>query len=163
MRKRISIDGFAKKVASLGGDLEKAVVRGLRSSALVLDGFLVHEIDAAAPFPAVDRGELRNSVVVRPTSRGGTAGVDAPHAPMINNGTRPFIPPLQPIYEWVLRKGFATDEADAMRVANAIRFHMGKVGIAPRHFFDKAWAKFRREKIVAREVGRELAALARSR
>ena len=161
--KRLSIKGFALRVAELGGDMEAAVMAGLRKSAVRLSDLVVHEIDNADPFAAVDRGLLRNSVRVRPTARGITTAVEAPHAPMIEGGTRPFFPPIEPLIEWVRRKGFASDEGEVRRIAYAVQQKIGKEGIKPRFFMKKAFAKFRQEKGIAPFVAEELAKLARTK
>ncbi len=160
--REIELSDFIKRMASLGGDVEAAVVRGLQSAAHRLDGFIAHEITHAEPFPAVDRGELLNSREVTMTPKGATMAVTAPHAPMIEDGTRPFRPPFQPIYEWLVRKKLV-DESEAGARAWAIVNKIATVGIAPRHFMAKAFARMVQGKYVGREVGRELEALAEQR
>lgn len=158
----IQLSDFIKRMATLGGDVEAAVVRGLQSAALRLDGFIAHEILHAEPYPAVDRSELLNSREVNVTPKGATVAVVAPHAAAINDGTRPFRPPYQPIYEWLVRKKLVEpDEAGAR--AWAIVEKIARVGIAPRHFMNKAFARLVQGKYVGREVGRELEALAAAR
>lgn len=46
-------------------------------------------------------GELRESVHVE----GARIVVDAPHAAAVNNGSRPHMPPLAPLIEWVKLRG----------------------------------------------------------
>lgn len=158
----IPLSDFIKRMATLGGDVEAAIVRGLQSAAHRLDGFIAHEITHAQPFPAVDRGELLNSREVTMTPKGATMAVTAPHAPAIEDGTRPFRPPYQPIYEWLLRKQLVEPDQAAAR-AWAIVEKIARVGIAPRHFMAKAFARLVQGKYVGREVGRELEALAQMR
>jgi len=158
----IGLSDFVKRMASLGGDVEAAVVRGLQSAAMRLDGFVLREIDNSSPHPAVDRGELRNSREVKMTAKGAVFAVTAPHAIYMEEGTRPHRPPYQPIYEWLVRKGLADENeasARAWQIVNAIALR----GIAPRHYLKKAWARLVQGKYVGREVGRELEALAKSR
>lgn len=83
------------------------MVRGLRSAALRTKGEVVIQIDTAKPYPAVDRGTMRRSVDVDNHPDGALLSVDAPYAAAIENGTRPFFPPLAPLEDWVIRKGLA--------------------------------------------------------
>jgi hypothetical protein len=158
--KRVTIPAFASRLARLNKDLEAAVVRGLQSAIMVLDGFVLQEIDDAKPFPAVDRGILRNSRNITRTAKGATHSVDAPHAPMIEDGTRPFRPPVRPIFEWVLRKGITDDEGEAWGIAFAIARKFEEQGMKPRHFYRKAWKRLLNGKHVEREIARELDKLA---
>jgi len=158
----IPLSDFIKRMVSLGGDVQAAVIRGLQAAAHRLDGFVVHEIDNASPHPAVDRGELRNSRELTMTPMGARYAITAPHAAAIENGTRPFRPPYQPIYEWLVRKQLV-DESEAASRAWAIVNAIAKRGIAPRHYLKKAWARFIQGRYVGREVGRELEALAQAR
>ena len=135
-------------------ELEQAVVRGLRSAALRGKGFVVQEIDKAKPYPAVDTGGLRKSVDVLLLPDGADLVVDAPHAPMINYGTRPFWPPQAPLALWALRKGLAEDEEEAEEVAFAVALTIARFGIEPRRFMDKGM--LRTLKILDSEVYREL-------
>jgi len=51
-----------------------------------------------------DRGTYRRSWKVAKDPDGGVLHNDAPHAPYVEEDTRPHWAPLQPIIEWVLRK-----------------------------------------------------------
>lgn len=158
----ITLSDFAKRMAALGGDVEAAVVRGLQSAAMRLDGMVVHEIDHASPHPAVDRGELRNSRDLVMTPKGAVLTITAPHGAAIENGTRPFRPPFKSIYEWLLRKKLVEPDqasARAWAIVNAI----AQRGIAPRHYMKKAFARLVQGRYVGREIGRELEALAQQR
>jgi hypothetical protein len=225
----VSIDQFARILSNLDQKTEKAVVRGLRSTGMRMVGIVVKEIDNAEPFPAVDRGELRNSVRYEPTERGCIVTVTAPHAAIIEYGTRPFRPPLEPLVRWVLRKGLAnpkkrarkmrpkkpkkprvvkktttktktkskdktkgkrmtrneraakrlavvkardeekfgkrTDDelAAAKRIARAIQSKIARDGIKPRMYFRKAIGRLRHDRILEKEVRRELDRAARKK
>jgi hypothetical protein len=154
--RNLTLSQFHQKVLALVPELREATVRGLQASALRLVAFTVEEIDAAKPFPATDRGELRASVEHEFVEDGATVAVSAPHAPMIEYGTRPHWPPFEPILEWVRRKGLGGDKPEA--VAGAIRKKIATEGIAPRFFFKKAWERVL--PVVGHEINRELAALA---
>lgn len=156
MSRRVTIPEFQRILANLVPEIEKAMIKGLRSGALQLHRVVVSEIDAAQPFPAVDTGELRNSVDTELVRDGAIVSVKAPHAAIIEYGTRPFWPPLSPLIRWVERKRLGTPE-EAEGIARAIQRKIAKVGIAPRHYFAAAWA--RALPMIQTEVLRELAGL----
>lgn len=162
MQQVITLSDFIKRMATLGGDVEAAVVRGMQSSALRLVELVVHEIDHSTPHPAVDRGELRNSVEAVFTDKGARVVVKAPHAPWIEDGTRPHWAPLQPLLEWVMRKK-QIDADEALPIARGVQHAIAARGIEPRHFLAKAFARFTQGKYLGREVGKELELLAQSR
>lgn len=159
--RKITLSRFVRRLAEIDRDMEQAIIRALRASALKLDARVLQEIDRAQPYPAVDRGELRNSRTITETARGAIVSVDAPHAGIIENGTRPFFPPLEPLKRWVLRKGITDDEAEAKEIALSIARKFASKGIAPRHYFKKAWERFVRYGVVTREVKRELRRIGR--
>lgn len=171
MRKRVSLTAFARRVANLGPDLEATVGLGLQDAAAELKREVVREIDRAKPYPAVDQAILRSSVEIRTTKRSAVVAVNAPHADAIENGTRPFFPPIEPLIAWVKRKGFASGrdrrgrfsnrDAQARSIAYAVQQKIGRDGIAPRHYMRKAWARFRARKVAERCIARRLDTLAR--
>lgn len=130
-----------------------AVVRGLRSAAHRGVGIIVQEIDNAEPHPAVNTGRLRQSARARNTADGADVEVDAPHAAVMNDGARPFKPPLWPLVEWAVRK-FSITQSEAYAVAKSVQKKIMAEGIEPRHYFDKAMKRI--EEIVNEEVQREL-------
>lgn len=164
MFRKVTVPEFARKVRDLGGDMKTAVQMGMVKAAQRLEGYVVQEIDAAQPYPAVDRGTLRNSVETRTTAKGTiTVAITAPHAPYIEDGTRPFWPPLQPLIDWVRRKGLADGEGEVVSIARAVQHTIATRGIQPRHYMRKAFARFKADKVMARTVGAELRKLARKR
>lgn len=133
--------------------VQGAVVRGIRSAAHRGVGIIVEEIDKALPYPAVNTGGLRQSARAGNTAEGAFVEVDAPHAAPINNGTRPFYPPLAPLIAWAVRK-FGVSEAEAQRIARGVAKKIAAEGIAPRHFFEKAMARI--SEIIDVEIAHEL-------
>lgn len=150
VRHAVTLDQFQRALIKLRPELEKKVVRGLRSAALRLQGRVVTEIDAAG---AVNSGILRASVKVRQTSDGAVVGVDAPYAAPIEEGTRPFTPPVMPLVRWAERK-FGVDSGEAWRIARAVQAKFAREGIAPRYFF--RWAVYRGRDDVREELAREI-------
>lgn len=153
--RRVSLTEFEARVLRFAPDLSKAYVRGFRRSALRLERYTVEEIDSAEPYPAVDTGSLRGSVSTEFVEDGAIVSVDAPHAPMIEYGTRPFFPPVEPLAEWVKRKGMASTDEEAKSIAFAIAKKISRDGIAPRRYFSKAWSRMLQT--LASDVIRELA------
>ena len=124
----ISLDAFAKLLPKLGPELERATIRGLKGAALRLQGIVVEEIDTAMPHPAVDTGGLRNSVERRDFADGAEVYMGSPHAAIIEEGTRPFTPPLAPLIAWVIRKKLAGAGRFKQRAAGRARSRRVKDG-----------------------------------
>lgn len=165
----ISLSAFEERITRLVPEIRAAYVAGFRKAALRLERYTVEEIDAAEPYPAVDTGELRRSVSTEFIPDGAVVAVNAPHAPMLEYGTRPFAPPLAPLIEWVLRKGLVRPEAPhgpqrksnrrvfgpaymapddyaaAEQMARNIQRKFMAHGMAPRRYFTKAWARMQRK------------------
>lgn len=63
---------------------------------------LSNQLKIEAP---VDTGQLRQSITIVNRQKGSiTVGVQAKYAMAIQNGTRAFTPPLEPLKEWGRRK-----------------------------------------------------------
>lgn len=150
----LSLDAFNQGVLrTLPRRLEAAVSRGLNRSAHRLAGIVREEIRSAQPHPAVDTGALLSSVLV--TGSPISVVVAAPHAAYIDLGTRPHFPPVAPLAAWAMRRGLAGTPEEAQRIGFAIAKKIARDGIAPRHFMQKAWARF--GPVVKDEVSRALA------
>ncbi len=157
IRRRIMLDELPALLSSLEPEVGAAVLRGLSSAAVRAKGVVIEEIDRSTPYPAVDTGRLRNSVHVNAFTR--EIYIDAPHAAPINNGTRPFTPPLGPLLTWVIRKGLADDEDEAYAIARGVQQKIAREGIEPRHFWEKAMDRVQRD-VVPLEIRTELGRLA---
>lgn len=138
----------------LPDEVTLAVVRGLRSAGMLLEGFAVQEITTAEPRPAVATGALAGSVVTTRVEDGAIVTVEAPHGHFMEEGTRPHFPPLQPLRDWARVKGLAHDDASEKRIAYAVALKIAEDGIAPRHFFEKAVRRV--EPLIPREIVNEL-------
>lgn len=152
----LTLSQFAAVLEDLPDELEAASIRGLRSAAMRAVGFIVEEIDNAKPYPAVNTGALRQSVKWSPLPKGAQIYSDAPHFPFMEYGTRPHMPPVEPLVVWATRK-FQVDEKEARAIAWAVAVKISKVGIEPRGFFAKGMARTRA--IVEGEIIHELEAL----
>ncbi len=98
----MDIDAFVLVIKKMPDELRAAAVRGLQSSAMILNGRVVDQI---TQMNLVDVGELRNSVNTTMLDSGAIVHVDSPHGAPLEYGARPFTPPFEPIFEWVKRKG----------------------------------------------------------
>lgn len=153
MRRTINLKGFEAIIGNLEPEVTKAVNKALDWTVLLAKREVIDEIDNAKPFPAVDTGGLRNSVKIDRKRR--IISVEAPHAPHINYGTRPFRPPVGPILTWVIRKGLADDDDHAWAIAYAVCEKIAQDGIKPRFFMNKAMKRVVAE-ILPREVDAQL-------
>lgn len=88
----------------------------------------------------VDTGELRRETqtVTTGAQRGLVAAIieDTPYAAAQEAGTRPFTPPIAPLYAWVVRQGgllgVSGDEDAALALAYAIQRSIAKRGLRAR-------------------------------
>jgi hypothetical protein len=158
--RNITLTDFERRVTRFVPEIRRAYVRALQSAALRLNGIVVQEIDTATPHPAVSSGELRGSVDTELVEDGGIVSVSAPHAPMMEYGTRPFTPPLDPLVRWVVRKKLAGSPAEARQIARAIQRKIARDGIAPRGYMAKAFARL--PPILRAEIITELSRMAAS-
>jgi hypothetical protein len=76
--------------------LHRAAVRGIRR--------VTEEIDKLGNRKPVDRGIYRAAWKALATDDGAVLFNDSPHAGFIEQGTRPHMPPIEPLKAWVLRK-----------------------------------------------------------
>lgn len=159
MAKTLTLKQYQEWLRQQPQQIQGAVVRGLRSAAQRGVGIIVQEIDTAQPHPAVNTGGMRQSARAVNTPDGAIVEVDAPHAAIINNGARPFNPPIRPLVVWAMRK-FGVTEREAWRIAKGVAKKIAAQGIEPRFFFDKAMKRI--EEIVDQEVQHELSALGKS-
>lgn len=133
--------------------IEEAIVKGIQSSALRLEGMIIEEIENAK---AVATSELKGSVDTQMIPKGAITGPDAPHAPFVEFGTRPHFPPLQPIIDWVKIKGISSDDDEAIEIARRIVKAIGRKGTEPRRPVGNAFDRLKADKIVEEEIHDEL-------
>lgn len=153
----LNLRQFAAKLTTMEEDIRQAMVRGLRSAGRRMEGLVVEEIQNAKPYPAVDRGDLVNSVEYVEESDGSRVQVTAPHAAVVEEGSRPFRPPIAPLVQWALRKKIADNEDEAYQIAHGIRRKFEVQGFTPRWYMKKAVR--RTQPFVIDEIERELDAL----
>jgi len=152
---RYTLDQYSGVVKKIPDLAEAAIVRALRSAAQRTKVEVVIQIDTASPFPAVDTGLLRRSVEVDNLPDGALLSVMAPYAAAVEDGSRPHMPPVAPILEWVKRKRLAgrrpsksaggtkmdAYERESKAIAWAIALHIKRYGTSPRHYFQKSMEK----------------------
>lgn len=111
-------------------EMERRRVRGiddvLEDAAFESAQALARAVARDAP---VDRGEYKAGIEVT-THRGFPAvEANAPHSGVLEEGARPFNPPHEPLYEWVLRKFPDVSEEEAHGVAFAVQRAIGQRGL----------------------------------
>lgn len=141
----VSERDLMKKFRAIEEKRPAAVVRGIVSAVL-----LGAEVVARAE--PKDLGILKQSTRGVPQSTGGYILVDAPHAGIVEMGSRPHWAPIRPLIAWAKRHGAATD-SDAYRMAKAVQVKISRVGTAPTYFMRKSLPKLKR--ILAAEIDRE--------
>ena len=137
MGRRVSIQDFAKIVSGVPVNVRGAMVRGMHKAAMRMEVAVVEEIDATLPYPPVDTGGMRQSTSLARDQDGADVFMTAPHAIFMEEGVRPHRPPLLPLLEWAMRKGFD----DPIAVARAVVRRIELQGIAPRFYFKRAYNK----------------------
>lgn len=143
----ISEKDLAKQFKKLMEERPEAVTRGIVSAAMLGAEVLAK----AAP---KDLGVLRNSVRAETQQGGAMIVIDAPHAGIVEMGSRPHTPPLQPLLDWASRH---TDNAvDAQRLAKSVQFKIAKYGTKPTYFVRNKLPILR--KILKAEIEHELRA-----
>jgi hypothetical protein len=148
MAKQVSLLQLAAILEATPDKVERRTINGMRKGAMRLMVLVEHAIRTHKPFPIVDRARMVQSVLLIPTPKGAIVRVDAPYAPMMEHGTRPFMPPLEPIVAWATRKGFSDPEG----IARAIRWKFYREGIKPKRFFARAVADFKASGTLSAEV-----------
>lgn len=151
MRRKVNIKQFGKEMQGLPDELERAVVKGLQSTAMRGVSVVVGEIEKAK---AVDSAALKQSVGYKKVADGADIKVDAPHAPFVEYGTRPHWPPLEPLILWATRK-LGLSEKDAESAARAIQVKISKKGTPPKKFMAKAMRQIT-SKVLPVEIEREV-------
>lgn len=147
-RQKVTLEQLAQILIALPEQLEREHVKALQKAAMRLVVYVEHSIREHQPYPIVDRGMLVQSVMLIFSPKGAIVRVDAPYAPMMEYGTRPFMPPLAPLLEWAKRKGFEDPEA----IARAVRWKFKRRGMAPKRFFAAAVAQWKASGTITKAV-----------
>jgi len=84
----------------------------------------------------------RNLVVIdKPAFSVRIVGVDVPYARYVEFGTRPHMPPVEPLIRWAKRK-FKVDDEEAKKIGWSVAMTIKKKGTKPHPFFRKSIAEF---------------------
>jgi len=165
---------FAAIVRNLGVASEEAVIKGLQSAGYRMEGMIPQTIENLTFRKPVDTGELSRSHYTTETPTGALVGVDAPHAPFMEFGTRPHKagpPPFLAIADWAYRKGIidtelsgeedeedlSAEEKAAFQTVIAIMMSIARNGLEPRHFMRTTVDEVIRLGIIETEIKAELA------
>lgn len=132
----VNLKDFAKELGAFTDEhlanLRKATVRGLAES--------IPDLVAASP---VDTGRYANSWGFTATEEVAILGNFAPHAPIIEDGARPFTPPIGPLLAWakrVLKDPSQPPDysAEVRGLAFGTRAKIQREGMKPRHVLRNA-------------------------
>jgi hypothetical protein len=108
----------------LNQDLRSIRERAIKATRPAADlGRLVAWSNAPVAF-----GELREGLEARTTAKGARIRSTAPHSAAVEQGSRPHMPPLGPILEWVRLRG--TQGVDVAASGGKPRGHAGNVSTA---------------------------------
>lgn len=134
--KQVKLKDFAVEIENFTDtrldDYKKATMLGLIKS--IPDLVRKSPVDTGLYAASWDFTELERSVIL---------GNYAPHAPIIEKGTRPYTPPLKPLLAWakrVLRDPSQPPDysSKVWSLAVGTQKKIAKFGIAPRHVLEKA-------------------------
>lgn len=118
-----SLEDFRAKLAVDIRAKKAAVMRARNRAAKAALGVVRTHVPVAF-------GDLLRSLKLRGT----TVIADAPHAFAVEYGSRPHMPPVEPIVAWCKLKGFDDPEGAAWAIAKKI----AREGTKPHHFLAKS-------------------------
>lgn len=133
--KSVSLDNLAKELGAWSDkhmeNLHKATVLGIAKA--------IPDLVEKSP---VDTGLYAQSWDFTETEFGAIVGNYAPHAPIIENGARPFTPPIGPLLAWakrVLRDASQPPDysSDVWALAKGTQKKIASVGLEPKHIMEQ--------------------------
>lgn len=134
--KRVSLDELGKEITGFAAahveNQKQAVKRGLFRS-----------LPMMAEKSPVDTGLYASSWNVTATEASAIIGNFAPHAPVIEYGARPFVPPIGPLLAWAKRVLQDSSQppdysSDVWRLARGVQNKIAREGMKPRHILQNA-------------------------
>lgn len=134
--KRVDLKDFAKELGKWSDnsikELKQATLKGIAHS--------IPDLVAASP---VDQGFYAQSWDFHEEEWGAIIGNYAPYAGVVEDGARPFKPPLGPLLGWakrVLQSGSQPPDYEprVWALAIATQKKIERVGIAPKHVLENA-------------------------
>ena len=153
----VTVKEYGARLRMGAAAMDSTVKKALYTAALI------GEVIVSEKTP-VDRGQAKNAWAVVPTPDGADLINDAPHAGILELGSRPHRPPLWPILEWVVRKfgtgkksitSFSDAEPHLVGIAKAIVEKIAAEGTEPHYMVRDSLPKL--TEIAKREVERALA------
>ncbi|MDD3444268.1 MAG: HK97 gp10 family phage protein [Zavarzinia sp.] len=129
----------------------------------IYEASLLVEREVVEHTPTSGAGTLRDSIGALPVTFDGEVieggvGTALAYALPVEEGSRPHMPPAEPIMDWVRRRlGVTPDEVDD--VAEKIRWKIARYGTPARHMFRDGFeaASAQAREIIAAGVARALA------
>lgn len=135
MTKTFTVRSFAKYLKKEMPDATRdAAVRALQRTG---DRVVVKAVEYVEKKNRVDTGLFRSAFRKEDVDDGCDVINDAPYAAPLEFGSRPHMPPVAAIEEWVMRKGYASGK-DAKSMAWAIAKRISKKGTKPGWFLRNA-------------------------
>ena len=134
--KKVNIKDFPK--------VFKEYVKGLQEVQYpeVIAKAVVKNIPELVRNSPVDQGQYASSWNYEVTNKAVNLGNIAPHAPLIEYGSRPFVPPIMPLLEWASRvlqdpptEGKYSKQVRSL--ANGVRWKIATHGMQPKHVLTK--------------------------
>jgi len=113
-------------------DNRERALSALRRAARIAEGVMVDKSDASD-----DRGTFRQGWSVEDTPDGAILGNDAPHAQIVEEGTRPFWPRFYPVFAYLYRKISGT-----AGVPPGVAPNSEKYDLSDQHVFQKSSATY---------------------
>lgn len=104
MTVHISLDKLPDALEKKFGSHRAALVSVMVEAANLGLQRLGDSVEDTKPYIPVDSGGYAASFHAQKRHDGADVFNDAPHAPIIEYGSRPHWPPFQPLFEWALRK-----------------------------------------------------------
>lgn len=134
---KIEVEGLNEVRQLLGASLLARIDRNLqdalKTSALKVEGEAVNLASES-----VYTGEFRLGISAEfPNPYTAEIGSSAPHAPFVENDTRPHFPPIAPLAEYARIK-LGVSEKDSKRVGYLLARKISRVGTKGKHILERA-------------------------
>lgn len=132
--KTVKLENFAKELK----EFNKATIEQQKKSVALGVMRSIPDLVAASP---VDTGAYANSWDFTETESVAILGNYAPHAPIIEQGARPFTPPIGPLLAWAKRVLQDPSQppnysGDVWALAKGTQNKIAKYGMEPKHILE---------------------------
>ena len=133
--KTVKLENFAK-------ELKKFTKATLEEQQVAVGTAIINQIPKLVEASPVDTGQYASSWDFTINEKSAVLGNYAPHAPIIERGARPFVPPIDPLLSWakrVLRSPSQPPNYDSevWALAKGTQQKIAKYGMKPRNVLEK--------------------------